>query len=130
MSRFSERLRELRIAKGYTQQDIADKIHVNKQTISQYERGVRQPQIEVLEQLADVFNVDMNYLLGKEDLITRLINSDEYALLENYRTSSSEKISSLDRDIIKAFHKADIGTQNAVCKLLDIKGDLVTELDA
>lgn len=70
MSRFSERLRELRIAKGYTQQDIADKIHVNKQTISQYERGIRQPQIEVLEQLADVFNVDMNYLLGKEDLIT------------------------------------------------------------
>ena len=130
MSRFSDRLRELRIAKGYTQQDIADKIHVNKQTISQYERGIRQPQIEVLEELADVFNVDMNYLLGKEDLITRLINSDEYALLENYRMSNSEKISKFDRDIITAYHKADIGTQNAILKLLDIKGDLVTALDA
>lgn len=90
MSRFGDRLRNLRIAKNMTQQDLADKLCLNKQTISQYERGVRQPQIEVLETLADIFNVDMNYLLGKEDLITRLINTEEYSLLEKHRCAAAQ----------------------------------------
>ena len=57
MATFNERLRELRAQKGYSQQELADKIHVTKQTISQYERGVRKPDYESLMWLCDIFNV-------------------------------------------------------------------------
>lgn len=108
MSKFSERLKELRISKNYTQLDVANLLHVNKQTISQYERGIRQPQIEALEELADIFNVDMNYLLGNENLITRLINNKEYKILEDYRLKEySEKISSTKgtSDLVPVYNK-------------------------
>lgn len=91
MATFKERIKELRIAKKWTQQEVADRLGVNKQTISQYERGVREPQIETLEAIADIFNVSLNYLVGKDNLTVRLINNSEYAIIEEYRNSSNVK---------------------------------------
>ena len=43
MATFGERLKFLRDQKGVTQEDLAELLGVNKQTISGYERGVRRP---------------------------------------------------------------------------------------
>jgi len=43
MTTFPERLRELRTQRGFSQQDLADRTDQTKQAISQYERGVRRP---------------------------------------------------------------------------------------
>lgn len=67
MSKFSIRLRELRDNAGWTQQLLADKIGISKSSINMYERGEREPSIETLEFIADCFNVDMDYLLGKSE---------------------------------------------------------------
>lgn len=63
----SERLKELRNKKGYSQAELADKLHVSKSTISMIEAGSRKPSYELMEQLADFFNVSLDYLRGEDD---------------------------------------------------------------
>ena len=64
---FKDRLKELRMMKGLSQVALADKLDVSKSTIGAYETGDRSPSREGLEQIADFFNVDMDYLLGRDD---------------------------------------------------------------
>ncbi|BAS28060.1 helix-turn-helix domain-containing protein [Limnochorda pilosa] len=61
---FPTRLRQLREAKGMTQQDLGALIGVTKNSISSYERGVRTPEFHLLLRMADVFGVSTDYLLG------------------------------------------------------------------
>lgn len=66
MALFKEMLRYLRTRKGISQAELAEKLGVAKSTISMYEVGKREPDFETLESIADFFNVDMNFLLGKD----------------------------------------------------------------
>lgn len=84
MATFNERLRELRLSRGYSQQELADMLDVTKQTISQYERGVRRPGQEDLIALCDVFNVTSDYLLGREDVTMRYVDADGIKKLDGY----------------------------------------------
>lgn len=63
---FAERLRDLRTQKGLSQIELAKKLGLSNSTISMYERGEREPDFETLDLIGDFFNVDVNYLLGKE----------------------------------------------------------------
>lgn len=63
---FKDRLKELRKTKGLSQVALADRLGLSKSTIGAYETGDITPSVEALEMIADFFNVDMNYLLGKE----------------------------------------------------------------
>lgn len=76
------RLKELRKLRGLYQEDVARILGVTRQAVSQYERGERNPDIEALEKLADYFNVDMNYLLGKEDRSTYYIDPETASLAQ------------------------------------------------
>lgn len=60
---FSQIVKSLRLERGWSQQEVADRAGLNKMTISQYENGKRKPSFEVIEALAEIFHVDMNYLL-------------------------------------------------------------------
>ena len=70
MASFSERILELRTSHNLSQQGLADAIGVSKSTISMYERGERMPSYEAQEALADYFNVDVDYLIGRHDKTT------------------------------------------------------------
>ena len=73
MTKFSERLRQLRTARDMSQMDFAKIIGMSKSSINMYERGEREPGLETLEKIADFFNVDMDYLLGKTDVVNKAI---------------------------------------------------------
>ena len=73
---FKERLRELRQQRGYSQEELAKQLGLSKSAISMYERGARTPDFETMELLADFFNVDMNYILGKEMCSTYYIKPE------------------------------------------------------
>lgn len=103
MSKFHTRLKKLRIDSGYTQDQLAKKLGITKSRLGMYEIGQRNPDFETLELIADFFNVDMNYLLGKSSTTTRIqlnntsavINNVELdaikiALLQNYENLNSE----------------------------------------
>ena len=84
MTTFPERLRELRTQRGFSQQDLADRTDQTKQAISQYERGVRRPDMDMLLALCDIFNVSLDYLTGKEDVTPRLVDKNDLRVLETY----------------------------------------------
>lgn len=65
MSLFGSRLRQLRKEDDLTQKELASKLGLAFSTISMYERGIRQPDFETAEAIADYFNVSMDFLLGK-----------------------------------------------------------------
>ena len=67
MSKLSERLRNERTAKGYTQKQVADYLQITYNAISQYESGAREPSIDTLRRICDFFDVSADYLIGRTD---------------------------------------------------------------
>ena len=67
MGDFKNVFKRLRIASQLTQADMAQKLGIAKSTISMYENGNREPDFETLEKIADFFNVDTDYLLGRTE---------------------------------------------------------------
>lgn len=64
----SENIKTLRKQKGYSQEQLADKLNVVRQTVSKWEKGYSVPDADMLEELADIFEVSVGDLLGKEIL--------------------------------------------------------------
>lgn len=73
MTAFNERFRELRKKKGLSQRELANVLHMSNSTVAMYETGKRQPDFESLEKIADFFNVDIDYLLGRKDTTHRIV---------------------------------------------------------
>ena len=61
------RLKEIRKSKGISQLKLAIDLNTNQNTISQYESGDREPGITELIKIADYFNEDIDYLIGRKD---------------------------------------------------------------
>lgn len=83
MATYSERIRELRKMRGMSQQTLAELLDLNKVTVSQYERGIRRPNIDIVTAMCDIFNVSSDYLLGEDDVTIRLVNSDGIKKLDS-----------------------------------------------
>ena len=85
MSLFSDRLKYLREEYGYSLKELGDKCGVSKSSIHLYELDTRKPKRETLEELCCIFNVDMDYLLGKSDVKNAAANRIGYnSLAEAY----------------------------------------------
>ncbi|EMG32518.1 helix-turn-helix domain-containing protein [Streptococcus oralis] len=66
MKIFGKRLREVRKSKKLTQQQIADEIGVNRGSYSNWEKGKREPSFENLVKLADLLDVSLDWLFGRD----------------------------------------------------------------
>ena len=86
MGPFKDMLKYLRNRDKLSQSELAEKLGVAKSTISMYEVGKREPDFETLEAIADLFNVDMNFLLGKDGSE----NDDHYYLNDETRQIAQE----------------------------------------
>jgi len=63
-----KRIHELRIAHGWSQVQLAQKLNITKQTVSNWENENIQPSVEMLIRLSGLFRVTADYLLGMDDL--------------------------------------------------------------
>ncbi len=61
------RIKELRTQKGYTQKELAALLGVGQTTIANYENGIRIPDTEKMNKIADLFQVSFDYLLGRTE---------------------------------------------------------------
>ena len=61
-----ENIRILRKQNGYSQETLAEQIHVVRQTVSKWEKGISVPDAEMLEKMAEFFQVSVSDLLGKK----------------------------------------------------------------
>lgn len=60
----NENIKNLRKNKGYTQEELANKLNVVRQTISKWEKGYSVPDAELLKKLAEMLDADVSQLLG------------------------------------------------------------------
>lgn len=99
MSKFHLRIKELRVSRKLSQQELADLLKISKSSVNMYERGEREPGLDLIEAIADFFNVDLDYLMGKSDnpqkhLISStngaMLTPDETKLLGLYRNFNDE----------------------------------------
>lgn len=66
---FKDRLRSARIHRGYTLQRTADELNITLRTYQKYESGDREPPFDLLVAIADLFDVSIDFLLGRDDFL-------------------------------------------------------------
>lgn len=66
MQTIGKRLAEIRKEYGYKQTDLAEMLNVSQQVISNIERGVTAPDIEQLKKIADIYNISLDQLVGRD----------------------------------------------------------------
>ena len=76
---YNEKLRQLRVDSGMSQDDLAEKLHVARQTISKWEQGVNEPDIYTLKQYAVIFNVTLDELVGDVEQVSKPANKQRKA---------------------------------------------------
>lgn len=77
-----DKIRELRKERGMTQKEVAERLGIGGSTMTMYETGRREPNMETLIKIADFFDVSTDYLLGKtkakneKEVISRALVDD------------------------------------------------------
>lgn len=84
MSSFKTVLKSLRNSRNLTQEELAQKLNIGRSRISMYESGQREPDFETTELIADFFNVDVDYLLGRTSKTTMLPESMAHGELPRF----------------------------------------------
>ncbi len=74
---FNENLKTLRKQKGFTQEELAIRVSVVRQTVSKWEKGLSVPDADALQRIADVLDVGVNELLGAD--FTQSADNNEVA---------------------------------------------------
>ena len=77
MEEFGQKLREVRTAKGYTQQALAEKLYVTRQTVSRWESGNRYPDLETLKKISAELEVSVDELLSTESELDEVETTTE-----------------------------------------------------
>lgn len=94
---FPERLKALRLEANLTQKDMADKFNISQQAYAKWELESANPTKNVITKLASIFNVSVDYLVGKTDQK----NSDEVGEVEMLFRSTSLDMTDEEKLIFK-----------------------------
>lgn len=90
----NERIKEQRKKMRYTQKELADKVCVSSQVISNWERGYTEPSADDVNKLAEILNCSTDYLLGRTTEPT-----------PGHKQSVSELSPKEEKDILKDLQK-------------------------
>lgn len=77
---FGERLKKEREKRGWSQTDLAEKIHVSRQSVSKWETGKNYPSIEVIIDLSDLFGITVDELLRSDKELKEKVIRDSKQL--------------------------------------------------
>ena len=102
--KFDENLRDLRKEKGYSQEELADRLNVTRQTVSKWENGSAMPDLKKLTELAEFFGVSMDKLLGLDVDYGEEAGSD-HSSLEAYVQYTNQRIAALEASRNQEFKK-------------------------
>lgn len=100
-----ERIKYLREKNGLTQKDVAVKLGVEPAAISKYELNMREPNIEAIKKLATIFNVSIDYLLGRTPDI--FVDGTDRDTLDISAIKDKYNFTKRRMDKVKEFYKND-----------------------
>lgn len=89
-----KRVKEARLKKGLSQQQVADALGVSKVSVCGYEKGTRTPSLEIFDALTEFLEIDINYALGKDKVV-----------VAEKDTPYAVKVADEDLEIIKSLKK-------------------------
>ncbi|MBQ6695514.1 MAG: helix-turn-helix domain-containing protein [Lachnospiraceae bacterium] len=97
-----DRIKAYRKSKGFTQEELAIRLNIVRQTISKWEKGISVPDAETIQKLADVLEVDVKQLLGvdveagtedtNKEIVEQLARINEQLIIKNRRARRIWKI--------------------------------------
>lgn len=99
---FAEKLSNLRIQNGYSQEGLAEKLYVSRQAVSKWEVGATLPETDKLIAISNFFHVSIDYLLK-----------------ENVKINYDESLERLVIKFLKAAWEMDEISQKLVCVMKD-----------
>ncbi len=102
--KFSERLRQLRIEKGLTQDQLAKNTKLSHGCIAMLEVEKRAPTGQTLEIFADFFECSVDYLLGREDDFGNV----------TVTSPATEELTYLEKKLLTAFAKLDASEKDKI----------------
>lgn len=108
----AERLRYLREKSGLSQRDMANKLNIGRTTYVKYETGDSKP-VRKLTEIAAIFNVSVDYLLGKEN--------------NNETTFADEIYTKEEREIIKKYRQLDADGKNLIKVMINTRLQQLTK---
>lgn len=89
---FAENLKKIRKDKGYTQETLAEKLNVVRQTVSKWEKGLSLPDVDMLSKIVNVLETDVNILLDgqitttdQSEIVKQLAKINEQLTIKNRR---------------------------------------------
>lgn len=88
--KYGNRIAELREQKGWTQEELATTIGISRAALSHYEKNRRKPDFETLTQLADLFQVSIDYLIGRTNQSQHPIDPEVQQFTEQLELSDAE----------------------------------------
>ena len=81
------RIEELRVKRGWLQDDLAKLIDRSRQAVSNYENENRGMDVETIHKLCDIFGCTADYLLCRSDMPTPQISAEDWELLAAYHAA-------------------------------------------
>lgn len=97
-----QRIKDLRKARHMTQMELAKRAFVTKQAVSMWESDKCALSLTSAQLLCDIFNVEMDYLMCRQSVTMRYLNTEEMNIIDAYRQQPE-------------------AVQEAICKMLDVK---------
>lgn len=113
-----DKIKELRVKKGWSQGQMAIQLKANQKQISAYERGVNIPSTEMLIKLSETFDVSLDYLVFETKGINTNIKIKDRDLLKQFEIL--DNLNENDKNLIKEILNLVI-LKNQFQSLLDVE---------
>ena len=107
---FGTVLKSLRTKNKMTQKELADTLGVSESRIGMYERCQREPDFEMLEVIADYFNVEIDYLLGRSSTRPEF-NLEEQWIISCYRNADEDTKVGI-KSILRRFDEKELAVSS------------------
>lgn len=95
-SKLAIRLKLLRESRDLLQKEVADKLGIKANTLSGYENGTRSPDHKLLNDIADFYNVTVDYLLGRSD--DPRMSKEKYSVTKQKADEIMRKLESMPEE--------------------------------
>lgn len=105
----SEQIQKFRKQMGWSQPQLADKLSVSKQTISNWETGTKTPRMGKIQEMSELFNVKVSEFTDPETKSNQ--DSELNAILDHAMSFDGKPMTDHDREVIKRLAKTYMETK-------------------
>lgn len=134
---FKHKIRDLRNSKNLTQEELAKKIHISRQSISKWENGLSYPTKENLNSICEIFNVKISELLSEEEMveilkyyIENIDQIEERSLFTDRKYIEDINVGSKAEKLVKEYVQLSTEIEKLQCKADEMVEQIKEEIKA